>query len=63
MNFKLSFLFTAILLGTLVFSSAFAEESKVAPALPTAVASDPFYWGEGGFGIAVLRGFEMPLEF
>lgn len=61
MNFKF-FLFTAILVGTLVFGSAFAEESKVAPALPTAVAADPFYWGEGGFGLDVLKGFGMPLD-
>jgi len=41
MNFKFSFLFTAILVGTLVFGSVFAEKSKVAPALPTAVSADP----------------------
>ena len=49
MDFKFHFFFTVILVGTLVLGSAFAEESKVAPALPTAVSADPFYWGEGGF--------------
>ena len=39
-----------------------ANAQEVAPALPTMVSADPFYWAEGGFGIDILRSFEMPLD-
>ena len=46
-------------LGLSIDKNAFAD---VAPALPTAVSADPFYWAEGGYGIDILRSFEMPLD-
>jgi len=44
---------------SIIFSSnAFAS----APALPTSVQAAPFYWSEDGFGIDILRGFDLSID-
>ncbi len=43
-------------------SPASTQEFEPAPALPTAVRLNPFYWSEGGFGIDILRSFNLPID-
>ena len=58
MHYKL-FLVLPIIFASFFVSSAFAESK---PALATAVSANPFYWSEGGFGIDVLRSFQVSLD-
>ncbi len=42
-------------------SPASTQEFEPAPALPTAVRVNPFYWSANGFGIDILRSFNLPI--
>ena len=56
----MKFIFVVVFIlsiGVIFSTSAFGA----APALPTAVQVSPFYWSEDGFGIDILRAFELPI--
>ena len=44
---------------SIIFSS---NVFAAAPALPTSVQAAPFYWSEDGFGIDILRGFDLSID-